>query len=266
MHDRMSNNDITSPSGMTASNVTRIITTPMTKKPASILIVDDTPSSQNLLTTMLENLPVTLIQAMDGVEALAQLEQKNIDLIITDIQMPILDGVALINEIKNRAEYEAIPILVITAYSDKVSIEKAFKAGADDYLTKPLEQIEVLARIDNLLRRQRAEKRWDETVKLLASQNKQLQDSNHELKTIIQDLKDSLNLNKEKTHNLLQALSENTAKRSDMAQMNSNLTRQIVDLNSKNRELMILLSDAESRLKLHSEINEELMNDAIRPA
>jgi DNA-binding response OmpR family regulator len=235
----------------------------MTKKLASILIVDDTPSSQNLLTTMLEGLPVTLFQAMDGVEALAQLEQKNIDLIITDIQMPILDGVALINEIKNRAEYDAIPILVITAYSDKVSIEKAFQAGADDYLTKPLEQTEVLARINNLLRRQRAEKRWTEAVDLLTNQNKQLMNSNQELQTIIHHLQDNLNLNKEKTHNLLQALSENTAKRSDMAQMNSNLTRQIVDLNSKNRELNILLTDAETRLKLQSELHKELVNAKI---
>jgi CheY-like chemotaxis protein len=227
---------------------------------STILIVDDTPSSQTLLSTMLETLPARVIQAMDGVEAIEHLEKEHVDLIITDIQMPILDGVALINEIKNRPEYDTIPIIVITGYSDTVSIDKAFKAGANDYLTKPLEQLEVMARINNLLRLQRAEKRWIDAVALLTNQNEALANSNQELQAIIKELQESLSLNKEKTNSLLQALSESTTKRSDMAQINSNLTRQIVELNSKNSELSILLNDAEARLKLHTALQEELQN------
>jgi response regulator RpfG family c-di-GMP phosphodiesterase len=227
---------------------------------STILIVDDTPSSQTLLSTMLAPLSARVIQAMDGVEAIEYLEKEPVGLIITDIQMPILDGVALINEIKNRPEYDSIPIIVITGYSDTVSIDKAFMAGANDYLTKPLEQVEVLARIKNLLRLQHAEKRWAESVDLLTTQNKALANSNQELQTIIRELQESLSLNKAKTHSLLQALSESTSKRSDMAQINSNLTRQILELNSKNRELGILLNDAEARLKLHTALQEELQN------
>jgi CheY-like chemotaxis protein len=228
--------------------------------PATILIVDDTPSSQNLLATMLVELPATIIQAADGVEAIEQLEKQRVDLIVTDIQMPILDGVALIQEIKNRPEYDSIPIVVITGFSDKVSIDKAFQAGANDYITKPLEQIEVMARIQNLLRLQRAEKRWHDAVDLLTTQNKSLANSNQELQSLIRELQESLVFNKEKTNSLLQALSESTTRRSDMAQINSNLTRKIVDLNSKNRELSILLTDAEARLKLHTALQKDLDN------
>jgi len=105
---------------------------------AKILIVDDEPFNVDVLLQELEELDYELITASDGKEALDKIKNQQPDLILLDLMMPVLDGFAVLSEIKMDNELRDIPVIIVSAASDSKSIVKGIKQGADDYVTKPI--------------------------------------------------------------------------------------------------------------------------------
>ena len=119
---------------------------------SKILIVDDDPHIRELAGVFLRNAGHEIHQACDGVDALAKLETLKVDLFIIDIMMPKMDGWELCREL--RQAYD-LPILMLTARGEITQKVKGFQSGTDDYLVKPFEPLELVARVEALLKRYR---------------------------------------------------------------------------------------------------------------
>ena len=119
---------------------------------SKILIVDDDPNIRELIRVFLRNEGFDVYEAPDGVEALATLATLKADLAILDVMMPNLDGWELCREL--RAAYD-MPLLMLTAKGETSQKVKGFDLGADDYLVKPFEPVELVARVKALLKRYR---------------------------------------------------------------------------------------------------------------
>lgn len=117
-----------------------------------ILIVDDDPHIRELVGLFLRREGLDVYEAADGADALAQLERRKADLVILDIMMPNMDGWDLCREL--RASYE-MPLLMLTAKGETAQKIKGFQLGTDDYLVKPFEPLELVARVKALLKRYR---------------------------------------------------------------------------------------------------------------
>ncbi|URN96293.1 MAG: response regulator transcription factor [Candidatus Pristimantibacillus lignocellulolyticus] len=115
-----------------------------------LLIVDDDAHIRELLKFFLKKEGFDLYEAADGIEAMTVLEKKKIDLAIIDIMMPNMDGWQLCQEIRG---FSDIPILMLTAKGETSQKVKGFNLGADDYLVKPFEPIELVMRVKALLKR-----------------------------------------------------------------------------------------------------------------
>src|SRR5690242_12362229 len=118
----------------------------------NILIVDDDPNIRELVGVFLRNEGFEIFEAADGVAALAKLETLKADLAIIDVMMPNMDGWDLCREL--RAAYD-MPLLMLTAKGETSQKIKGFQLGTDDYLVKPFEPLELVARVKALLKRYR---------------------------------------------------------------------------------------------------------------
>jgi two-component system, OmpR family, response regulator len=121
---------------------------------SQILMVDDDAHIRELVRVFLRNEGLEVIEAADGVEALAKLDAVKVDLAIIDIMMPKMDGWELCQEIKTTFD---IPVLMLTAKGETSQKLKGFQLGTDDYLVKPFEPLELVARVKALLKRYRIE-------------------------------------------------------------------------------------------------------------
>ena len=119
----------------------------------NILIVDDTPANLRLLTHMLTEHGYYARPVLDGAQALATAQTAPPDLILLDIRMPGMDGYVVCQRLKADEGTREIPVLFISALSETEDKVQAFAAGGVDYITKPFQLEEVLARIRGLLRR-----------------------------------------------------------------------------------------------------------------
>ncbi len=122
---------------------------------SKIMIVDDDPNIRELVSALLQNYGFAACEAADGRDALQKMAQDNPDLVIVDIMMPNMDGFELCRHL--RKDCENLPVLMLTARSELASKVKGFGLGADDYLTKPFEDDELILRIQALLRRYKIE-------------------------------------------------------------------------------------------------------------
>jgi len=118
----------------------------------NILVVDDDPHIRELVRHFLQQEGFDIHEAADGEEALARLESVKADLIILDIMMPNMDGWQLCRELR---EHFDIPLLMLTAMGETPQKIRGFQLGTDDYLVKPFEPLELVARVKALLRRYR---------------------------------------------------------------------------------------------------------------
>ena len=116
-----------------------------------ILVVDDDKNTRRLLRAVLEAEHYTVTTACDGEEALAVLDREHIDLAILDIMMPHMDGYEFTSLL--RVEQNDLPILMVTAKQLPEDKKRGFLVGTDDYMTKPIDEEEMLLRIRALLRR-----------------------------------------------------------------------------------------------------------------
>jgi DNA-binding response OmpR family regulator len=118
----------------------------------TIMVVDDDPHIRELVRLFLERAGFDIIEAKDGAEALLILETAKADLVILDIMMPNMDGWQLCEELS--AHY-GMPLLMLTAKGETANKVKGFDIGADDYIVKPFEPAELVARVKALLKRYR---------------------------------------------------------------------------------------------------------------
>ncbi|MEO0515358.1 MAG: response regulator [Planctomycetota bacterium] len=130
------------------------------KHPARVLIVDDNEQNVELLQAYLETLPdCETTVAYDGVEALERIENAAAtneselpDLILLDVMMPRMSGFEVCQKLKDNPKTSPIPIMMVTALNEMGDIERAVEAGTDDFLTKPVNKLELLTRVKSLLR------------------------------------------------------------------------------------------------------------------
>ncbi|WP_213880209.1 response regulator [Pseudomonas sp. dw_358] len=118
----------------------------------TILIVDDAPDNLALLSDALDDAGYRVLVALDGNSALNRIQRRRPDLILLDALMPGLDGFDTCRRIKANAGSADIPVLFMTALTESEHVVKGFEAGAIDYVTKPIECNEVLARVASHLR------------------------------------------------------------------------------------------------------------------
>jgi two-component system chemotaxis response regulator CheY len=118
----------------------------------TILIVDDSESIREVVSFTLENEGYTVLIAVDGTDALRFLNGQNIDLIITDLHMPEMDGITLIKEVRNMPDYQRIPILFLTTESQAAKKMEAKDAGATGWIIKPFVPAKLIAALSKVLR------------------------------------------------------------------------------------------------------------------
>jgi two-component system, OmpR family, response regulator len=115
-----------------------------------ILVVDDDPHIRELVRVFLRNAGFEVVEASDGVDALAKLDSAKVDLAVIDLMMPNMDGWELCRELRTTFD---IPILMLTAKAETSHKLKGFQLGTDDYMVKPFEPLELVARVNALLKR-----------------------------------------------------------------------------------------------------------------
>src|SRR5687768_10197688 len=119
---------------------------------STVLIVDDNAQNVELLQAFLEALPVKLVTAYDGIEALEKVREHNPDLILLDIMMPRMSGFGVCERLKKDPATKDIQILMVTALNELGDIERASEVGTDDFVSKPVNKFELLTRVKSLLR------------------------------------------------------------------------------------------------------------------
>lgn len=121
------------------------------KKP-TILIVDDNVPNLELFQAYLESIDCETVLSEDGYDALEKAAQKAPDLIILDIMMPRLSGFEVCKRLKSNPQTSNIPVIVVTALSEFGDIERAINYGADDFLSKPVNKLELTTRVRTMLK------------------------------------------------------------------------------------------------------------------
>ena len=117
---------------------------------SKILVVDDDKNISVVIQSLLKNENYEVVVAVDGVDALKKLDSEKVDMIITDVMMPNMDGWELCREVRS---FSNMPILMLTVLGETSQKVKGFGIGADDYLTKPFEPMELIARVKALIKR-----------------------------------------------------------------------------------------------------------------
>jgi DNA-binding response OmpR family regulator len=157
----------------------------------SILIVDDSPDQQALLRSILSKAGHADLLSADSAKAAAQVlnlegdsANQKIDLILMDVLMPDQDGVETCRQIKRCAHVEDVPVIMVTAKSDLSNLREAFAAGAMDFISKPVNSVELLARVSSaLLLKQEMDRRKNRELELRRS-NEELQKALKEVKVL----------------------------------------------------------------------------------
>jgi two-component system chemotaxis response regulator CheY len=118
----------------------------------NILVVEDSPTMRQLITFAMKRIAnAKVIEATDGVDALKKLSSEKIDLILADINMPVMDGLKLVSLVKNNQSYKDIPVIIITTEGAKEDKERALAIGANAYLSKPIQTQELIKLVNSFI-------------------------------------------------------------------------------------------------------------------
>lgn len=118
----------------------------------NILVVEDSPTMRQLITFAMKRIPNSrVIEAIDGVDALKKLSSEKIDLILADINMPVMDGLKLVSLVRSNASYQKIPIIIVTTEGAKEDRERALAIGANAYLSKPIQTQELIKIVNSFI-------------------------------------------------------------------------------------------------------------------
>lgn len=118
-----------------------------------MLVVDDDELIRDIVRVGLEAAGHEVVLAEDGVDALSRLDRTRCDLVLTDVQMPRMDGFQLIAELRSRPSTRDLPIVLMTALSEPEQVVRGMRVGADDYVRKPFDLDELVARVQTRLER-----------------------------------------------------------------------------------------------------------------
>jgi DNA-binding response OmpR family regulator len=119
--------------------------------PATILVVDDDPVIQKLLSVNFEMEGYNVVTAGDGVEGLARVDEFHPDLVLLDVMMPRMDGLEVVRRLKSEQRTAGIPVILLSAKAQSTDVAGGIEAGADDYVTKPFDPLELLDKVAQLL-------------------------------------------------------------------------------------------------------------------
>ncbi len=118
----------------------------------NVLVVDDSPTMRQLIVFALKRLrDVSITEANDGVDGLKKISSAKFDLVLTDINMPVMDGLKLVSLIRGDATHKDVPIVVITTEGGQEDKDRAMALGASSYITKPIQANSVLTVVKDLL-------------------------------------------------------------------------------------------------------------------
>jgi two-component system cell cycle response regulator len=135
---------------------------------STVLVVDDNAQNVELMQAYLESLNCTVHIAVDGIDALEKVSKVNPDLILLDIMMPRMSGFEVCRRLKADAKTRDIPILMVTALNELGDIERGVECGTDDFLTKPINKLELVTRVKSLLRVRHLKSALDRTLAYLS--------------------------------------------------------------------------------------------------
>lgn len=140
-----------------------------------ILIVDDNRENLELLEAYLEDIDCKTIAAYDGPEALEIIKKDKPDLILLDIMMPKMSGFEVCRRVKNDPATTHIPIIMVTALNDFGDMQRAVDCGTDDFVSKPVNKLEMLTRVKTMLKLKNLTDKLERTLAYLAEIEKQAQ-------------------------------------------------------------------------------------------
>jgi len=119
----------------------------------NFLVVEDSPTMRQLISFALKRVQGSkIVEASDGIDALKKLSGQKFDLILTDINMPIMDGLKLVSLIRGDAQHKEIPIIIITTEGAEEDRKKGLALGANAYLPKPIQTTELLKLVKELVK------------------------------------------------------------------------------------------------------------------
>jgi two-component system, sensor histidine kinase and response regulator len=121
----------------------------------SILVIDDEPNNFDVIQTLLGNEDYTFHYASSGQRALDRLDRIRPDTILLDVMMPDLDGIEVCRRIRASIEWRSIPIILVTALTDKAELQRCLSTGADGFITKPVNRLELQSRVASIVRLKR---------------------------------------------------------------------------------------------------------------
>ena len=136
--------------------------------PPKILIADDNPQNVELLEAYLSDFDSEIRTAFDGEETLKVVEEFSPDLLLLDVMMPRLSGFEVCRKLRANPKTKELLILMVTALNEAVDFERGVQAGTDDFLTKPVNKVELLCRIRSMLRVRHLKTQLDRTLAYLA--------------------------------------------------------------------------------------------------
>ncbi len=140
-----------------------------------VLVVDDNQQNLELLQVYLEDVDCRSISACDGPEALDIIAKEPPDLILLDVMMPKMSGFEVCRRIKNDPKTSDIPVIMVTALNEFGDIERAIDSGTDDFLSKPVNKLELLTRIKTMLKLKHLSDKLERTLAYLSEIEKQAQ-------------------------------------------------------------------------------------------
>jgi two-component system cell cycle response regulator len=132
-----------------------------------VLVVDDNPQNLELLVAYLESLGCPTLTATDGLEALDRVRQDQPDLILLDVMMPRMSGFEVCRKLKSDPTTREIPIIMVTALNELGDIQRGVESGTDDFITKPVNRLELTTRVRSLLRVRRLQNELERTLAYL---------------------------------------------------------------------------------------------------
>lgn len=117
------------------------------------LVVEDSPTMRQLIVFALSRIKtLKVVEADDGVDALKKLSQQHFDILITDINMPMMDGLKLVSMVRKDEAHKEIPIIIITTEGAQEDRQRALSLGANAYITKPIQAPQVISKVKELLK------------------------------------------------------------------------------------------------------------------
>ena len=145
--------------------------------PPKILVVDDNQENLELLQAYLEDFDCQTIPAVDGLEALEIVAENAPDLILLDIMMPKMSGFEVCKRLKNDPKTSDIPIIMVTALNEFGDIERGIDSGTDDFISKPVNKLELLTRVRTMLKLKHLSDKLERTLAYLSEIEKQTQNA-----------------------------------------------------------------------------------------